>query len=228
MDESCKRNRGSPSKRNRLENPWITTALINSISKRDRLYRKWKQTKSKLCTSGDPRLFEEYRKDRNSLSNLIKKSKQNFYTKKFENATGNLKQTWALINQLRGKCKSSIISHLTMNKCTVLDDKVIANKFNSYFCSLADNLNKNTDNSHASDFSAYLPKSETSPIFFEDISNEEIMSIVKDFNNDKSSDILIVVIKRCAPVIASTLCRLYNECIKTGKFPQMWQNYTNS
>ena len=43
MDEACKRNRSSPSKRNRLENPWITTALINSISKRDRLYRKWKQ-----------------------------------------------------------------------------------------------------------------------------------------------------------------------------------------
>ena len=67
-----------------------------------------KQTKSKLCTSGDPRLFEEYRKYRNSLSNLIKRSKQHFYTKKFENASGNLKQTWALINQLRGKCKSSL------------------------------------------------------------------------------------------------------------------------
>ena len=202
MDEACKRNRGSPYKHNRLENPWITTALINSISKRDRLYKKWKQKKSKLCTSGDPRLFEEYRKHRNSLSNLIKRSKQNFYTKKFENATGNLKQTWALINQLRGKCKSSIISHLTINKCTVLDNKVIANKFNSYFCSLADNLNNNTDNSHASDFSAYLPKSETSSIFFEDTSNEEIMSIVEDFNNGKSSDIPIVVIKYCVPVIA--------------------------
>ena len=119
MDETCKRNRGSPSKRNRLENPLTITALVNSISKRDRLYRKWKQTKSKLCTSGDPRLFEEYRKYRNSLSNLIKRSKQNFYTKKFENATGNLKQTWALINQLRGKCKSSIINHLTINKCSI-------------------------------------------------------------------------------------------------------------
>ena len=47
------------------------------------------------------------------------------------------------------------------------------------------------------------------------------MSIVKDFNNDKSSDIPIVVIKHCAPVIASTLCRLYNEYIKTGKFPDV-------
>ena len=47
------------------------------------------------------------------------------------------------------------------------------------------------------------------------------MSIVKDFNNDKSSDIPIIVIKHCAPVIASTLCRLYNECIKTGKFPDV-------
>ena len=47
------------------------------------------------------------------------------------------------------------------------------------------------------------------------------MSIVKDFNNDKSSDIPIVVIKHCAPVIASTLSRLYNECIKTGKFPDV-------
>ena len=28
-------------------------------------------------------------------------------------------------------------------------------------------------------------------------------------------------VKHCAPVIASKLCRLYNECIKTSKFPDV-------
>ena len=79
-----------------MHNPWITSAIINSIAHRDHLYNKWKKTTNKICLSGDPRLHEEYRKYRNSLSKLIRISKQQFYKTKFDNAIGNLKQTWAL------------------------------------------------------------------------------------------------------------------------------------
>ena len=66
INETCKLKVIKFSKRNRITNPWITTALINSISKRDRLYKNWKKTTTKICKSGDPRLHEEYRKYRNS------------------------------------------------------------------------------------------------------------------------------------------------------------------
>ena len=62
IDVTCKLKVSKFSKRNRITNPWITTALINSISKRDRLFKNWKKTTVKICKSGDPRLHEEYRK----------------------------------------------------------------------------------------------------------------------------------------------------------------------
>ena len=74
-------------KRNSIQNPWITSSLIDSISKRDRLYKKWKRSTSKLCTSGDPRLFEEYRKHRNKISSQIKESKRHYFKLKFESAS---------------------------------------------------------------------------------------------------------------------------------------------
>ena len=107
IDTACKLSVTKLSKRNRVQNPWITSAIINSISKRDRLYKKWKQSTSKTCSSGNPRLFEEYRKYRNRLSKIIKRCKQSYYENKFDATTGNLKKTWTIINQLRGKCRTS-------------------------------------------------------------------------------------------------------------------------
>ena len=40
MNSTCKRNTSTSTKRNRIQNPWITSSLIDSISKRDRLYKK--------------------------------------------------------------------------------------------------------------------------------------------------------------------------------------------
>ena len=213
---------GKYTKRNRITNPWITNALINSISKRDRLYKKWKQSKSKLCTSGDPRLYEECRLYRNRLSNLVKLSKRKYYNKKFENATGNLKQTWTLINELRGKCRSTIPPYMTINDI-VTDKRTIATEFNKYFSSLARNLNNSTiaGKDKVPTFDRYLPKSEPSSLFLEDTNSDEVIDIIKEFKMDKSSDIPIIVVKHCVPVIAHTLSKLYNKCIHAGTFPSI-------
>ena len=56
VDATCKLKVPKLSKRNKQDNPWITTGLINSITKRDRLCKIWKRTQTKRCTTGDPRL----------------------------------------------------------------------------------------------------------------------------------------------------------------------------
>ena len=183
IEETCKLTDGKYTKRNRIANPWITNALINSISKKDCLYKKWKQSTSKLCTSGDPRLYEEYRSYRNRLSNLVKVSKHKYYNKKFENATGNLKQTWSLMNELRGKCKSTIPPYMTINNDVVTDKHTIATEFNKYFSSLARNLNNSikADKNKVPAFDRYLPKSEPSSLFLEDTNSDEVIDIINEF-----------------------------------------------
>ena len=97
---------------------------------------------TKTCHFGDTSLYEDYRKYRNNLSSVIKNCKQQYYSVKFENATGNLKKTWTLINELRGKQSNILPSYFKIDGSLITDDKKIANSFNSYFSSLAENMNK--------------------------------------------------------------------------------------
>ena len=220
IDEACKLKVSKFSKRNRNVNPWITTALINSTSKRDRLYKIWKKTTAKLCKSGDPRLFEEYRRYRNKLSLLIKTPKQQHYSHKLLNATGNLKQTWAAINELRDKSKANASSFFTIDNSVLTDKKSIANKFNNHFRNLAATLNEDIPKHHIGleNFKKFLPKSEQSSLLLNDTEVNEVIDIIKEFSNDKLSDFPIVVVKHCAPIIAPTLSRLYNCCMLSGSF----------
>ena len=226
MNSTCKRNTSTSTKRNRIQNPWITSSLIDSISKRDRLYKKWKRSTSKLCTSGDPRLFEEYRKHRNKISYQIKESKRRYFKLRFESASGNLKQTWTLINHLRGKCKQSVSPQFTVDGISITNKDIITDKFNHYFCSLAENLNKCTEveRREIPNFTEYMPNTEKSSIFLEDTNHDEILDIIKEFSSNKSSDIPIVVIKHCALVIVPILCKLFNKCIQDGVFPKVLKN----
>ena len=97
----------------------------------------------------------------------------------------------------------------------------IANKFNNHFGSLAENLNKDLENRpiNSQSYREYLPKPEESTLFLEETSINEIVGIINEFQNDKVSDIPIVVVKDCAPIIVPTLCRIYNHCIAEGWFP---------
>ena len=195
--------------------------MINAIAKRDRLYHKWKKTVSNRCSSGNPEFYEEYRKYRNILSNLIKKSKTDYYNAVFSSSQGDKKKTWKLINSLRGKCKQSLSSTFDIDNKHISCRKTIANKFNSYFSSLAKNLNKNIDlnKENVPIFQSYLPKPQQQSLFLSDTSTDEIICIIKELKNGKSSDIPITVIKRVKEIIAPHLCKLFNSCISTGTFP---------
>ena len=157
---------------------------------------------------------------------MIKVSKQKYYTRKFENATGDYRQTWSLINEIRGKSKGSLPSHFTINGLKTADQKIIANKLNNHFGSLAENLNKSQSGNKrlSTCFSNYLPKPKSSSIFFEDTTVDEVNETVATFSNEKLSDIPIVVVKHCVPIIAPTLVKLYNKCMQIGSFPENLKN----
>ena len=62
---------------------------------------------------------------------------------------------------------------------------------------------------------------EQSSIFLEDTTIDEVYEIIKEFKNDKSSDIPICVIKHCTPIISPILSNLYNMHMRLGEFPDM-------
>ena len=221
IEKTCKLKNVKTTKRNRQSNPWISMGLINSIAKRDRLYYKWKKSISKQCKSGNMSLYENYRKYRNMLSNLVKKAKSKYYEAKFKSVCGNKKKVWMLINSLRGKTKQSLPSSFRVDNVDITCRKSIASKFNKYFSSIASNLNKsiNLNSNSIPKFHSYLPRSHTDSIFLTETTSEEIVDIIKDFKNGKSSDIPVIVIKHVKETIAPYLNKLYNNCILSGEFP---------
>jgi len=63
---------------------------------------------------------------------------KNYITAK---VSGTMKQTWALINELRGKAKTSIKASFKIDGELIKDKRVISNGFNMFFSSIAGKLN---------------------------------------------------------------------------------------
>ena len=47
------------------------------------------------------------------------------------------------------------------------------------------------------------------------------MPYIESFGNSKASDIPIVVLKYCSPIIAGNISWIINKCIDTGVFPSV-------
>ena len=194
--------------------------LINSIAKRDRLYFKWKKTITKCCKSGNLELYESYRKYRNMLSNLIKKTKSDYYNAKSSSVSGD-KKIWKIINSLSGKCKQSLPSSFKIGGKNETCRRKIANRFNKYFSSLAKSLNKEVDLSSKDlpKFHTSLPKSIANSVYLNETSIKEVIVIISEFTNCKASDFPIVAIKHVKDTIQPHLYKLYNSCISLGISP---------
>ena len=244
LDNACKLNRPKFSKRTAKVNPWITQGLITSIDRKHELYDIWKKAAKLKClnvttqesTNCRGRCFschnctsenachKDFTSHRRLLNHLINCAKRKYHHGKIAECAGDSKKTWQIINELRGKKQREIKPNFLIDNERVTSRRVIANEFNKYFASLAANLNEVYSNDHLRirslpSFTDYLPKSITSSIFLRDCDCSEIVDIVSDLKNGKSSDIPIHVIKKSCTVIAPYLVKYFNRCLQDGYFP---------
>ncbi len=172
-------------------------------------------------------MYKDYRR---SLKHLINAAKANYYGIQINQNLGNLKKTWALINELRGKRKAGIKPQFIINNQRVMNRRVIANEFNKYFVSLASDMNKlaYSDISGAeglpinavTSFTTFLSsRVNPSSIYMHDCTEEEVMNIINGLENNKASDIPIKVIKSSAQLICPIIAKGMNECMRAGIFP---------
>jgi hypothetical protein len=117
--------------------PWITEKLVFKIKKINILYKKVvKQPQNRGLIS----YFERFK--RNLLADL-RETKNNYYHKYFDKCKGDSKKEWEAINKLTGQdVKKNEINELLIGETTITDHFVIANKFNGYFLSVVDTINK--------------------------------------------------------------------------------------
>ena len=213
------------SKRNKFANPWITPGIIASVNKKNFLYVKWKKSATKTNKDGNHTYYLNYSNFRRKLKHIIKAAKRLYYGNKFNSYNGNIKKTWQLINELRGKTKQSTKPSFMIDGNLVQDRRSISNHFNKYFTSIAKNLNdkleENTDPSTIPPHETYSDKTVMNSIFLNDCDNKEVTAIIRDLDSNKSSDIPIKVIKHCSHLLSPILTKYLNVFMSKGIFPRI-------
>ena len=227
LDSSCKLERPKLSRRNPLTNPWITSELISAINRKHELKDNWIKTINKKTNpDGDQELYKMFSNYRKTLKSIIKSAKNSYKCNQIEENKHDRKKTWKLINELRGKCKRPVKPSFIIDNKKITDRRVIANEFNKYFNSIASNLNDQISESSLAgsefkSFEDYLMPSNSNSIFLNDCTHLEIMKIVSELDNGKSSDIPIRVIKKTAHITSHILAFHFNNFMMNGIFPDI-------
>ena len=145
------------------------------------------------------------------ISTLLKQSKKNYYDKYFKDNINNMKNTWEWI--------SSIIS---LQRTTVTDPQTIANNFNSFFCSVAAEVQSEVPFSYKR-FSEYLPPPNQDSFFISSCTKEEIIKIISSFkpkNSAGPNSIPTKNPKTAYRYISEHLSIIFNTSFATGMFPE--------
>ena len=225
IDSHCKLENPKTTKRNPINNPWITDSIVEAISVKEELYDDWNASKKlkDFGPEGNQILYLKFKDYRRCLKHIIKYQKSKYLSDKIMENFGDRKKTWEIINEIRGKSKKSIKPQFSVNGVRITERRIIANKFNDYFASIASKMNAEVENEdqseHLPKFTEFMPKQNPNSIFMSECSEEEISKIISELQNGKASDFPIRVIKKLSHILSPVLKHHFNHLMKVGSFP---------
>ena len=185
----------------RLTKPWITSGIMKSINRKHKMFIQLRRGLVDL---------EEYNRYRNALSALLRRSRKDYFSEKFDNFNGNVAKSWKLLNTLLGRGGKSALSK----------DAPSADCFNRYFSSIAGELDSKIPVVDASPID-YMGTRVPDSFFADPCSVSEISSIISQFVTKGSpiNEIPVFIYKSVCSIIAPYLVELFNESIESGTFP---------
>ena len=86
-------------------------------------------------------MLETYKNYKNLFEKIKKSSKK--HQNKLEKCKNNIKTTWKTMKEIIGKSKvfhQNLPNNLRINKTSITDKKIIADKFNEFFINIGSNL----------------------------------------------------------------------------------------
>ncbi|CAG2217543.1 unnamed protein product [Mytilus edulis] len=181
-------------------------------------------------------LWSEYRFWRNKTKQIIENSKKNYY-KNMVKDSNDSKSLWKCLHSLNPKFKKSPHELATdENNTTTNDKKSIADTFNTFFTSCAEELREqrditSIDKADFNNLSKFIKnqlkqqkheKFTIPPIKINELFDELIKL---DVNKSSGTDnIGTQILKISAPCIASPLTYIFNRMIDTGVYPSLLKN----
>ena len=201
------------------DKPWITSGILKSIKIKDSTHKKYIKAKNAETKYN---LFLKFKSYRNSVSNLLKLSKKNYYTEYFNSNINNIKGTWKGIKEIINLKSSKKLqpSNLSVNNKLITDKSSVANAFNDFFSTIATKLSQKVVPTNVT-FDAYLNNPNQNSFFVQPTNKKEVAGLINLLNSEKSNgpnSIPTDIIKLISNVISHLLAKIINQSFNNGVF----------
>jgi len=209
----------------RPRQPWANADLIQLIKRKSIAYNLYRKN------GNNDSLKENYKTISKLVEREMRKAKLKYYDKLLEENKTDPKKYWEIVNEVRGKTKTSECTEIEIDGKKITDVKKIATKFNEYFIGVPKKLREYSDRSGAAPQIATVDDVETELKIIKErfgglkefqVTQEEVEKVIRNLKNKKSRrhDEITNSIVRSNPIFfAKIWTPLLNLSIKQGKFP---------
>ena len=189
------------------------------MKRRDKIYKKFIKT-SQLDIKQEYEL--QYKTLRNQIVKLCRDSKSTYFLSFFRSNASNIKNTWKGINKIINVSSKNrnTPSSLIVNNKLISEPVEVANKFNEYFSTIAENLQAKIYDT-GTDFHQYLRDRNEHSIFIQPTNPLELIRIINNLNANKASgpySIDYEILHLIKLIIAEPLSRIINLSFEKGKY----------
>ena len=151
------------------------------------LIRNKNKIYNKFCKAKDQKrkdlLNQQFKNYRNILSNLTKKSKENYFKEYFQENKNNLIKVWKGIKDIILIKKPNRVqpTFLKIDDRLTTNNKKIADELNNFFGTIAQKIDQKTPKSNKH-FSDYLKNKSLSSLLLQPVIEKETMSVIMEMN----------------------------------------------
>ena len=194
---------------------WMTKGILNSRKNKFLILKEMAKFPTHLNK-------EKYRNYKNVYNKVLKTGKKLYYSRLLIDHQGDLKKSWNIIKEASGlsKNKNNLTDRLIIDGTDIFGEGRLCTEFNNHFSSISEHIKESippTDKPpdsyiNDSEFQFQLPQ----------ITPEDILEIVNDFENKKSCDYdgnSPFILKKVIKYIVEPLCHIFNRSLATGIVP---------
>lgn len=196
----------------RLEKPWLSNGIMNSIRRKSSLLKNLKLGLVAL---------ETYKNYCNKLKSIIRNAKKHYFSRAFSNFDNNIKQSWKIINNLICKQKkSSYIEKVIVGDAEITDETEIATHFNEYFSNIASSLDDAIPQCTSQPADS-VKFNHSNSFYCSPTNSKEILDIILKLKRSRS-DINVMpvyILQKVADLVSAPISSLVNYSFANGLFP---------
>ena len=196
----------------------MTSEIRKMIRQRDFL-------KAKASKTGSKYLWQAYQQMRNKVGCRLRKSKQEYFTKKIENRRGNLKNIENFMTSNWQGNSATAIDRIKYEGNEIGDEQQISDVCNHHFVSIGDKLSRNVAQTQlsAKETLRSFDDSPSKPKFtFKLVTPIQVYDILKKLLNSKAAGIHEIpnkILKACSDTISPHLSQIFNISLTTKCYP---------